>query len=482
VRIHRAANQTAFNHPSNHRYTSVPEIVEVVLSSNQTREQQRLTVEGVGGGFFAVTYKNEMSDALPFDASENTVAGAVKAINPCYSISVNRMSTENGYDWEVTFNCDADPIAPRPILRVLNRNLTLSEDNSTGTVKRGVLKMDAARTQQPSEVLHGTFKLGLEGVLTEPMDVNAKTGELRSQLQLLPGIELVTVTRRNKNDGWAFELTFLGNGDVPALQVDQLAVRGKGAKVEALVIVEGSLDTMLAPIPGYLIQVASLVPAVRLVSNGILAACRAEDFWRATNVAFDLAGSAQLHEHNTDSRRNQSDAAKDALPDSIIRYMDSKDGKWTQKNATVPLALLSACAFVYDVSLALVIDSIELSNGGFEVTFGAATILTVLGSKFPVEAGALSITIGSTPCLGKSVMSTKITCDVGAMAVTAGSFAVQVESLVGGSADVNVTRPKLTFPLLLSSVEPTAGAHTCTRGHVHVNVHLHMIKSMHACK
>ena len=99
-------------------------------------------------------------------------------------------------------------------------------------------------TTAPGQTLRGYFLLGLYGVWSHPIPVNATAGQLRERLQSgLPSAGLLSVTRTPGNTavGFSWNVTFLtAPGNVPQLAVDFSAVQGVQSRVQVTTLVQGN--------------------------------------------------------------------------------------------------------------------------------------------------------------------------------------------------------------------------------------------------
>ena len=143
----------------------------------------------------------------------------------------NELSSEGGREWRVTF---LDAPASLPIMEAIGDSLT--GDSASVEVAYAV----------EGNSISGSFALSLGGYQTELIPYDAEATDVAAALEALPSVTAVDVTAPglpNVQGGRQWTVTFFSalgaGGDIPLIDVDALALDGRGASVQVAEVVRG---------------------------------------------------------------------------------------------------------------------------------------------------------------------------------------------------------------------------------------------------
>ncbi|GLE03444.1 hypothetical protein PINS_up012346 [Pythium insidiosum] len=145
--------------------------------------------------------------------------------------------------WRVTFDGNAGNL---PLLQVsVDDGTTVTPYGTSKSTADGKDTITVAAAQDgTSTPLGGVFALELDGQRTGYMPFDATAAVLRAQLQALPTVGSIAVTRSlvDPNNGYAWTISFLSNlGDVPAIVPDANALTGTAPFIQVQETVKGVL-------------------------------------------------------------------------------------------------------------------------------------------------------------------------------------------------------------------------------------------------
>ena len=436
MRIHAEGNPEAtamFSSPAQQALASVPEYQRLQISTATVREVQTLVVAGAAaGGTWIISVGGVVGTAavaLDVGASGSAVKAALEKVGAAVGCSRGQQDftvvasawqgpasggrNVTGTAYAVSINCPA-PAAGQTFPVLAPEDVSLrSILEGTGVVLR------TSRTVMPSDPLAGSFRLsfapslGAAPSLTSFLDFNAPSWAVAQALQVLPGFpadsEVAVISTGSATaDGYTYLVVMNGVGvDMPQLVPVTLrddsspSLLGANATATVVTLLDGSPDPFFAPMPvADFLEAPAPGPELRLVSNGLLAAC---------------AG-----------------AGDPAQP--------------------------SACAFRYDASATPTVSAL---SPALDAVAGGA--LTITGTGFfsgVAGESALPIVLlgpagNATACEVTGATDTSITCTL--PNAPAGSQRVTVEVAGRGLAAFS-TGAELIFALGVTDVSPTAGS------------------------
>jgi hypothetical protein len=443
VRVHTEGNPAAaamFASEAQAALASVPEYQQIVVTAATVREVQTFVVAGAAaGGTFALSVGGAVGAAavaLTVPATATEVRDALRPVSAA-ALGCNRLGVArspwagvsagrnvSGFAYAVTILC---PAAAAGVFRatIAPVSLTLSPDATSPAVV-----LQSARTREPSAPLAGSYRLAWAtnpAVRTGYIPFGAGWGAVVDALKALPdfpqadevGFPAVeTGGLGDYTDGLWHWVAMHGVGrDMPALvgiTVDDAGaptLLGDNATVTVTTIMDGSADPFLAPLPvADFIEAPAPAPTVRVVSNGLLAAC--------AGVEGATAGAP------------------------------------------------SNCSFRYDAAATPAVSAIDPSAaavaGGTLLISGTGFLSGARGPPSPdAPAGAplINVLLGppanATACNVTAVTATTIACTL--PNAPAGAQAVSVE-VVGRGAAAFATSALLTFALVVADVLPSSGS------------------------
>jgi hypothetical protein len=432
VRVHTEGNAAArahFRSPNQEVFRSVPEVQNVITAAAIVREVQVIRLTGASAGAWGVRTASGAAPAgdaalsLALDATTGAVSAALNGVGGCSSNNLGVVRTAirdaatnaTGFQWEITFRC---PVASAgsafPTLVPFSASLTPAAGQT--------VSIGASRTQSASAPLDGTFLLTLGAETTAPISYAASAWDVQSALAALTaveGVEVTIVSSSDAKDGRTWQVTFWAPaGNQPSLVPSFAAVQdgsqgltGASPSMSVVTMQEGSLDPFLWPAPADLFRAPLPLPAVEVVSNGILGTCDVFNFNLTTGNR--------------------------------------------------------ACSFVYDAALTSYVSAVSAT------TVQRGDTLTITGTGFlPASAGVGKapggrdvpvwdlnfVTFNRTGrCNVTSATNTTLTCVV--LAFAAGTYSVDVEPAFGrGFAVVDPSVAQVSYTATLDAVTPLEGS------------------------
>lgn len=451
------------------------------LSTNVRRETQIVRVLGVVGGRFQLwvpgngTGRFVRSRELNWNADTSSFTEALRDVmstsseysntypgKSCNWFSVSRVAASDaslatGFEWRFSINCPVE--TPYPQIQV--------SPAPSGLVRQGNgtnLTLFSNRTILASAPARGTFRLRVGGNVTDEegwtadMPYDAGWNVVEAELEKLPGISDVAVRRDGSTwDGASWTITFFSPiGDVPTILADASLLTGENATMFTLMQEHGNeSEPFLDPIPAEFFELPLTVPrggqsavfgsreftgAIRVVSNGALAACGVDQF----NYTYQ--------------------ATRDPLDTS------DRDAAWR------------ACSFTFSESVTPTVTAVSSTavTEGTEITVTGTNFLPdsvpstrrrdrrmrdtaghvrlLAGEEDVLDVDRFNhVLIGGTRCNVSQATSTSLTCRVGH--TWAGEHSVVVEVGHGRGLAVNAPDvPRVTFSARVDSVSPVEGS------------------------
>lgn len=270
-------------------YNSLREVQEVSIDAGITYELQRLDIPLAApatGGFYQLyhTYtdaeglaQTAQATVLPASTAEEledllTWVGAV-VVSTCTS------ATSNGICFDVEFLSLSTE--QRDLLEVRYAPEAVICDGSCG-LDPGAF-YPATRVADGSPPLGGEFTVTYGGATSAPLAWAASATDFTTALEGLTGIPdgPYYVSRTTSTAAaLAYTVEFVGvQGPVSgALGLDVSGLTGGGTIIaNSSVVVQGSYDRLLAPIPGWMLRTRETVPQLRVTSAGHPASCGTSD-------------------------------------------------------------------------------------------------------------------------------------------------------------------------------------------------------------
>ena len=459
LRVGAAGNAAAtalLTSPAQLRANSVPSIQTISLSTNVTREVQRITVRGAASGAFTLTVGGvPRTDStgnpltLSASASASAVQSFVSAANPggCNNIGVVRTAVavnvtggagvvfnSTGYAWDITFNCPTDA-GTYPAIVPYSTSLAPQ-------LGGGGIVLHSERTQLASAPLSGYFNLSLPGYFgnatTGAISARAGPSDIIAAIANLDPSISVDVTGGTNKDASSWQLTFWSpNGALPLLVASTTAMvngslvptlLGTSASYSAAWVWEGSADPFYWPTPMDWFSAPLAAPAVLVTSNGITGSCDVTTF----NASAYAAGSAS-----------------------------GSSCDWTYVAALTPTLVSASVSNVTARTVLTLSGSGFLpSSAGVGRGVGGTNLQAWdLNTVFFVPAGAPLAGPYASACNVTASTATSITCVV--LDSPAGVYTVGVlVGFNGGYAlpPVNGSLPTVSYAASLSSVQPASGS------------------------
>jgi hypothetical protein len=399
------------------RMESLAEVQTITTRSTVVREVQEITLTGVASGMFTLdgAYLSDGTPRILYTTSVSDVASAAASVTGCGGVSAVRAATNStvdgapGWKWTVTLSCPtAAGFAPLTV-----RSLTLQP------LAGYSVRTSTRRVQAASTPISGYFYLKYNGTtLPDVLPFDAGNWRIAAALNAVPGVSVsVDGYWGTPADGATWAVTFNAPyGDIPALEIvtstqaDGQILLGNAVAVSVTEQIKGSADVFLWPAPMEYFQTGSPLPAVTVMTNGILGDC------------------------------------------DVFNY-----------NATAGIA---PCVFRYDDALTPTVSGVSPS------TVTAGDTLTVTGTGFLTAAagvgkapggGDLSVSalnwvyLNGSRCNVTSATATQLRCTVDH--TPAGVYDVAVEVGQGrGYARVAAGAAVVTYPLSIAAVSPTSGS------------------------
>lgn len=266
-------------------YNSLREVQEISIEANITYEVQRLDIPLAApatSGFYQLyhtfTDAEGLAQAEQVSVAPTATAAEVEALLTwvgSIAVSTCTSSTANGICFDVEFRSLA--AEQRDLLEVRYAPEAVSCDGSCG-LDPGAF-YPATRQAVGSPPLGGEFTLTYGGATSTPLAWGASTSAVTEALEGLTGLPdgPYAVSRTaNTVDTLTYTVEFVGvQGPVSgSLGVDVSSLTGGDAIAgTALVLMAGSYDRLLAPIPGWMLRTRETSPQLRVTSAGHAASC-----------------------------------------------------------------------------------------------------------------------------------------------------------------------------------------------------------------
>jgi hypothetical protein len=450
LRIHTTENPAARDAaaalglvgPSQRSRAVAPEIQRLDIRVDKRRETQVVSILGAVEGTWGLEFMDGTTfvrTAKPFswDASTSAISDELPSyIAGCYKSSIGIVRTTvaataankwfGGYRWEFKFDCPI--LTAFPKFQVVDFSLLPNASVSA-------VNITSTRTVLANKALEGSFRFALNGSSTAVLPVGGGLELFASAVTgLFPSGSPVQVECFYPTsvpsiwDSLTVFIYYYRVGNVPQIEVITDAVdpvtnvktpllTGENVTATVTTYVDGSDDPFISPIPMDFFQTGAALPAVEVISNGIMASC-------------------------------------------------GRTGTNTTANIT-------ACTFLYDDRLTPIVTSVDKT----QVTVG--DVITINGFRFLDAASGIALGPGNTTlpvwqlnrvflndseCNVTSATSTVLTCTVQHAAV--GTYDIRVEvgqgrgfALFRTAVDGNsIPAPTVVYAGRVDSVSPSTGS------------------------
>ena len=397
-------------------YNSMAEIETLDITAAVSFEKQKIDIplaNPATGGAFIIYYKNDAGFfEIRMDPLQGSDASYIKTqLSPdAYlgdiDVTLCTSSGANGICFEVEMKTLVS--GQRNLLEVryawdsIYCGPTLSCDLVAGET------ITATRLQEGDPPVTGTFAISYGPLITGNIAWGASESTVRDALEAVdgfPGSRFFVKRTANTPSQQTYSVEMIDfKGPMPfPLQISVDGLSGPASIVgSTTVLLTGSYDKLLTPIPSYMLSTVETKPQVRVTSNGHLSSCN------ATDAATGLIGS---------------------------------------------------CPFVPSESLTPVITSVEEYLGPASSSDPAtARVLVISGTGFSTDLNGNLITVAGEICAAMSAETTSVTCAL--TTVVTGTNNIVMTVLDKGLArhEGNLAPYFVVGPLTVTSVTPTIGS------------------------
>ena len=225
---------------------NVPQMVPIfnqLTSSTKGTAQVAVTTKTIGnvlGGSFTLSFQNQVTTPIPFDASETVMRTALESLSTIGTVAVTRSSVDNqlGYSWTVEFT-SAMNSGDLPSMVYDKTGLLSSNPLATSSI--------SVTASPDGNQIGGSFQLRVQQPnfgtpqQTASIAFNADAMTVTSALELLGNVPKGTIsvsrTGPDNQRGYVWTLSFLDDyshtwaGNVPSIDPDYSSLTGIGAQI-----------------------------------------------------------------------------------------------------------------------------------------------------------------------------------------------------------------------------------------------------------
>ena len=225
---------------------NVPEMrvhtAELYPSGTANAEVSTVTDGNILGGTFRLTFEEQTTADIDFDASEAEMREALERLTTIGSVEVTRSAVDDqhGYEWTIEFTSDMND-GDIDILVADTTSLTVSSTDGEANINI---------TATDGNELSGSFTLEYGGSVTDNINFNATSSEFKAALEDLNSIPAGTISvSRTGPDGelaYSWTVTFLSDynrtheGDLDPFVPDMSLLNGQDKDVTVIDVRTGT--------------------------------------------------------------------------------------------------------------------------------------------------------------------------------------------------------------------------------------------------